>query len=335
MSSVLNMHPKNWSNGNLIRLLEKGKVVSMLPMREYLKKVGKKIETEWGMSFEGQIYFVKLDNGIKAVFRPVSEDDIGDAHAEVAAYKASVFLGFPYVPPTIFTSIDGKKGSLQLFVETKVDPLVPEAYEAALEYVTREDMANLKIFYFVFGQWDSGPHNQLIVQESGRTYIIAIDNEGIQKRQHVKYGSLPFVRIRYSDKLATNDAQKPFPFSQVKVIHDPTPEKLKKVFGSSLPESFYKSFNLYSKTLYYVVFQNSLWRQFHATDKSFVLSHTNCLPEKTKKKLQQLTIPVLKKIFLSAKDSDFVTPQYLRAILERRDQVLNYFKEKRHANTCS
>lgn len=328
LSSTLNMHPKNWSNESFVKLLREGNVVSILPMREHLKQVGRKIE------FDGQVYLVKLDNGIKAVFKPVPEDDIDDAHAEVAAYKSSILLGFPYIPPTIFTSINGKKGSLQLFVETNVDSLDPEAYKTALKGVTREDIANLKIFYFVFGQWDSGPHNQLIVQKQGKTYIVAIDNETIKNRQYVKYGSLPFVRTHYSEKLATNDAGKPFPFTKAKVIREPTAKKLKKVFGDSFPRSFYRSFNSYSAELHYVIFQNSLWRRFHGGDKSFVLSHTNCLPAKTKKKLQQLTIPVLKKIFLSAKGADFLSPVYLRAILERRDQVLNYFKEKKHINTC-
>lgn len=116
-------------------------------MKEHLESCGKKAE------FDGEVYFVELDNGLKAVFKSFPQDDLGDAYAEVAAYDASVVLGFPYIPPTVMKTIKDKKGSLQLFVETDIDPLAPGVYEATLKKVSQDDIANLKLFYFVFGQW--------------------------------------------------------------------------------------------------------------------------------------------------------------------------------------
>lgn len=314
--------PASWKNPDIVKLLKKGKVLSMQPMREYLQSLGKEAE------FDGDVYLVELDNGLKAVFKPLSPDDIGDAHAEVAAYKASVNLGFPHIPPTVMTQIQGKKGSLQLFIETKIDSLSPGAYESALSEVHPNDLANLKLFYFVFGQWDSGGHNLLILKDKKKTSLVAIDNSGIRNHQYVKYGQLPFIRVLYSDKINSNDWDKPFPFDQAKSIESPTAEKIRQTLGDLLPDGFYKSFKSYGPPFRYVLYRNSLWRQYHAGNETFILSFADHLPDQTRKKLEKLNLATLKKIFEEAKNADFLTPAYLAAILERRDQVLQYFDRR-------
>lgn len=316
---AINIHPKNWKNPEIVELLKKGRVVSLRPMREHLDSHGKKAE------FDGDVFFVELDNGLKGVFKNLPNDDLGDGYAEVAAYQASVVLGFPHIPPTVMTSIKGMKGSLQLFVETEIDALDQGIYDAALKEASANDLANLKLFYFVFGQWDSGVHNILILKDQDKTHLIAIDNSGIRNHQYATYGSLPFVRVLFSEKLETNDWDKPFPFELAKTIENPTTEKLREVFGNSLPESFYQSFKSYSLSFRYVTYRDCLWRQYHAGHEGFEISFTNHLPEQTRKSLEALNLPVLKKIFVCAKGADFLTPSYLQAILERRDQVLRYF----------
>lgn len=320
---VIDTHPKNWKNSEISKLLKKGKVVSMRPMRAHLKSCGKRAE------FDGDVYLVELDNGLKAVFKSLPKDDLGDAYAEVAAYEASVVLGFPHIPPTIMTEIKGMKGSLQLFVETDIDALDPGVYDTALKEASAEDVANLHLFYFIFGQWDTGPHNILIFKDQEKTHLVAIDNSGIRNHQHVKYGSLPFVRVLYSDKLQTNDWDKPFPFEQAKTIENPTTEELRKIFAHRLPETYYQAFKSYGLSFRYVISRNSLWRQYHAGDKSFVMSFTNHLLDQTRKTLECLNLPMLTKIFACAKNADFLTPAYLQSILERRDQVLRHFNERR------
>lgn len=319
---VINTHPENWKNAEIEKLLKKGKVVSMHPMKEHLQSCGKKVE------FDGDVFLVELDNGLKAVFKSLPPDDLGDAYAEVAAYQASRALGFPHIPPTVMTKIKGMRGSLQLFVETNIDPLAPGIYETALKEAHAEDIANLYLFYFVFGQWDSGPHNTLIFKDKDKTHLIAIDNSGIRNHQHVTYGSLPFVRVRYSDTLQTNDWDKPFPAEQAKTIENPTSEKLRQALGNIFPDAFYQSVKSYGLPFRYVLYRNSLWRQYHAEDKKFVMSFTNHLSDQTRKSLESLNLTLLKKFFACAKGADFLTPDYLQAILERRDQVLRYFDEQ-------
>jgi hypothetical protein len=310
-----------WKNPDILTQLKTGKVISKVPMREFLSSKGKQVE------FEGQVFLVELDNGLKAVFKCLSEDEMDDAYAEVAAYHASVELGFPYVPPTVIRSIESMKGSLQLFVDTPIDALAPGIFKQALEEADPEEVTNLKVFYFVFGQWDTGAHNTLILDGQETKHLIAIDNSGIKQRQYVRYGELPFVRTNYSEKLETDDWYGvPFPFDQVKTIPDPSPEKLKEVFGTAFPDSFYQSFKSYKSSLTYVIYQNSLWRQFHAGESEFVKSYTATISEKTYQTLHSLYIKTLKHIFENVPAAEFVTDAYLQAILERRDQVLKHTK---------
>ena len=292
-------HPKTWNDPAITKILKTSNVVDIKPMKEALIEQGKKAE------FDGQVFLITLEHGIKAVFKSLPLDDQGDAGAEVAAYQASVILGFPYIPPTVLREIKGMKGSLQLFVNTPIDLLVNGEYTKALQKISKEDQDNLKLFYFVFGQWDSGPHNLLAYPDGSRIYPIAIDNSGIRNHQYVRYGELPFVRILYSDKLDTNDWDKPFPFESAKTIDYPTTNNLKKIFGDKLPASFYNNSKFYGQPLKYIIYQNSLWRQYHAFDKSFVKSYVSKYHQSTRDSLEKLDLKSLKKIFLSAKGADF------------------------------
>jgi hypothetical protein len=313
---ALFQNPEEWSHPDIAKLLEKGEVVSMIPMGDYLKSKGKKSE------FEGQVYVVTLKNGLKAVFKIFPDNEQQDAFGEVAAYKASLFLGFPKIPPTVLRSIKGQKGSLQLFIESDIDPSAPGAFEEALKQVDPQEVTNLKIFYFIFGQWDSGPHNILILKQKKHTFFIAIDNSAICIHQHVKYGELSFVRMAYSAKLNTNDWNKPFPFDQVKAIMHPTSKALRMTFKDRLPESFYRSFKSYGEPFRYVIYQNTLWRQYPACNGNFLKTYPKYCSEKTRKILKKLNKSILQKIFAHARKAEFLTGDYIQMILDRRDQVL-------------
>lgn len=286
-------------------------------MKDHLQSQGKICD------FNGKVFVVELNNGLKAVFKDCSED-LGDAEAEVAAYQASVFLGFPNVPPTIIKEIEGVKGSFQLFVETTIDALKLKNYKETLQEAGPEDLANLNLFYFIFGQWDTGPHNILILKEKEKTHLVAIDNSGIRNQQHVKYGDLPFVRLFYNESLNTNDEDQPFPFDQTRTIGD---------YAESYLDKFppYLKQNKRRWSLPAVIYQNGLWVQYHAGDEDFDKSVAAMLPEKTKEILEKLDLGTLKKIFTinEGKLPDFATDSHLKAILERWDQVLKSFNQKK------
>lgn len=311
--------PTSWKDPIIIKTLKFSKIDKIESMKEVLSKNNKKIE------FDGEVFLITFDNGIKAVFKIVPPDDLGDAYAEVAAYNASLVLSFPYIPPTIIREINGKIGSLQLYIDNSVDLLKEGEYKKALTQVLPEDQANLRIFYYIFGQWDSGPHNLLYITDQGKNYLIAIDNTAIRNHQYVnQVDTLPFVRILYSEKLNSNDWHKPFPFDKATIIAKPNERNLRQVFNNKLPESFYKNFKSYNLPFKYVIYQNSVWRQYHAFNKDFIKATPSYCPVKTIKALKKLDIKTLSRIYAEAKDSDFLTNFYLESILKRRDQILNY-----------
>ena len=321
--------PATWNQPAVCKALSKGKVVTIVLMKKHLKAQGKKVD------FGGEVYLVTLANHLKAVFKPfVLEDEQPNqeaGQAALAAYQAACLLGFPAVPPMVMRTImlAGKpvQGTLQLYVHTPVDLLAGEHYAKALAQADPDEVANLKLFYFVFGQFDTGPHNLLVQKKGNKHTLVAIDNDGIRNRQHVRYGELPFVGIAYSDKFETNDWGKPFPFE---ACHDIaiTPAALLKAFPGQ-GHAFYTRFK-YGKKLRYVLYQNRLWRQFHAFDDNFVKSFTRFCPQETLKKLKKLTLEDLHRFFAVAIQgkATFVTKAYFQAILERRDQVVAYFEQK-------
>ena len=305
---------------NKIQILKTSPVKSTIFMRDFLISKGQKA------NFDNKVTLITLEDGTKAVFKPVLQHDLGDAHAEVAAFKAAQFLGFPEIPPTIIRKIKNEIGSLQLYVEPTVDSLQPGVYEETLKKVSPEDLANLKLFYFVFGQWDTGPQNLIIRKELDGIHFVAIDNSGIKNRQYVHYGELPFVRICYSDVLDTKDWHLPFQYEKVKIINNTRFEKLSEIFGDKFPKKILKNLSKYTAPLPYAIYKNSLWIQFHKADPAFLISHTIVYPKKTIDTLKRLNKKELNQIFSEAQGLDFLTKDYIEAILERRDQVIKAYE---------
>ncbi len=157
-----------------------------------------------------------------------------------------------------------------------------------------------------------------------RKYLVAIDNANIGQPQHARYGVLPFVKIVHSDALDTNDFDKPFPFDEEpEIIYGLSRERLYARFGEKLPTSFYDNFR-YLGALKFIVYQNSIWRQYNAFDETFEKSYTEKCSEETLESLKSLDLKKLEFIFEGAKDRRF-----LIQILERRDQVVNFLEQKK------
>lgn len=298
-------------------------VIKTESMQDFL--ASKNIDVE----LQNEIYLITLADGTRAVFKPVPVDDRGDAEAEVIAYKISKFLGFPRVPVTVMRKINGKTGSLQEYIESNVNLCDSKIYQKIMQNEKSDEVANLKLFYFIFGQWDSGHHNMIVRKEEGETKIYAIDNSGIRNHQHVRYGSLPFVRLYYNDNFNTNDWDLRFPFESVQVIKKPNRKNVLAVFHDKISPFNLEQMAKQDHPIYYIIYRNSLWIQHHTSDPDFILSHTNYYPEKTMAIIKKLTLQDLKKLYADAKGLDFLTPGYFKAILDRRDQVLLAYEQQK------
>lgn len=291
---------------HITAILKNAGVLSMQPMSEHLKEQGK------AMDFSGEVWLATLEGGVQAVFKTPYESL--DADAEVAAYKASVFLGFPHVPPTVVRTIDGIYGSLQLYIDTNIDLLVDDNYNKVLKCVKADEIDKLNLFYFIFGQWDTGPHNLLAYTSADETHLVAIDNSGIKNRQNVLYGNLPYVRLFYNDAFNTDDFDQPFPFSDAETI---TADEMKKRFGNKLPETFYEN-HVHSQNIRFVLYKNSIWIQYHASDDDFMKSYVARPSDEMLAAIRKIDLQALHDIFGERAD-EFD----LQGILDRRDQVLS------------
>ena len=279
--------------------------------------------------FKGNVWVVTLKGGLKAVFKPCeSADFLDDAYPEIAAYEASLHLGFPIIPPTVIRKIKGKIGSLQLYVKPSVDLLSSNNFETLLKKINNIDLVNLKLFYFIFGQWDSNAGN-LIAQyqkdEDENPILVAIDNWAIMKRQQVQLGERPFLEVYHNEKLVSpNDRQDKFPFESVQTIKHPTVESIEKTFGKVLPSLTVENLIQGDNPLQYVLYQCTLWRQWPFSDERLILQRKDKIPPSSLKKLRGLNAEVLKRIFQEAKHCDFFNHAYIESILDRVNQVLSY-----------
>ncbi len=269
------------------------------------------------------LLYVELKSGIAGVFKPSSQKAI---FAEVAAYRASHALGFSLVPPTVIRTIKEKCGSFQLFINTNVDPMVKGTFDYAIEHADPDEIATLKIFYYVFGQWDFRKRNILINAQKDRFQFIAIDNEVIWHRIFWRYGDNAFVARNWSGMQVPKTDSEFFPYDNFYTIMYPTRDILVKKFGSSIPYKYIRWFGA-RNPLNYVYFQDSLWIKFEGDVSCF--AYTTYFPEETIRKLKQLDYSLLYEIFSHAQGAAFLTEEYVKSILDRRDQVLESYEQRR------
>jgi hypothetical protein len=302
------------------KILRVQDIKSIQPFKEFAQKRDKKFEAD------NNVLLVTLDNGVKAVFKP-GEENIG----EVIAYKASkVFNKYHLVPPTVYRQIGDEYGSLQLYIETDVDLLIENAplfQGTHWKNVDEEQVDYIKMFYFIFGQWDINAGNQLIIENNDTTTVALIDNSGIANLQQVEYGDYAFIRCGYSDN-ANDSWDEPFPFKNPQQLKDHTLKELQQLFGEYMsPVRITKFWNRYNdKQINYCFWRNALWVQYYkvGTNKSplFIEKYSDELIND----IQKITDEVLEDIWQHAKG---ILPKQLiqqlkKTTLDRIRQVLKH-----------
>lgn len=283
---------------------------SKTPMDEFLRLQGRLVH------FTSEVYLIELASGTKAVLKIADPSWPRDAIAEVAAYKASQLLGMHLVPPTVLYAKDGLVGSLQYYVEPSFDLLMEGNYERAKERVSPEDLANIELFYFLFGQWDPGPSNLIAVEEGEGVYFALIDNAAIGYTQKCRYGEHPFVLCFPDTVFPKEQSEGAFPFHRVRLL-PPDISLWEKEFGSVLsPMQIKEICKMKWSPVAFVIWQEHFWRQYRFGSPSY----TDYYPPETMKKMMDLNLESLRMLF----DNDLgflFRDHYYESILERRDQL--------------
>lgn len=298
------------------RLLHE-RIIDSIDIRTYLKNVGKVIKGD------ESIKLLTLESGFKAIFKP------GEYRlAEIAAYKASVFLGLRLVPPTILRTIDGIEGSLQFFVYSPIDLLKGSNRSSYFKKLDPKDISDMKLFYFVFGQWDLHAGNQIITSIEGHYHLALIDNAGMLHKQHIQYGDFAFIQ-KGENKEAPSLNTPTFPFHEVVTLKPGPLERLKKLFGPYITGRHIERIWQHHKPITYVMWKNAFWMQMYKYNPSVKPLKVAHYYESTLQALRKLDRNALLQIW---SDGMKIEPSYyeelIDLILERRDQVLNHAQAK-------
>ena len=249
-----------------------------------------------------------------------------NSYAEVAAYKASKWLDQTIVPPTVIKKCNQLVGSLQFFVESPFDLWNKKDRSIACSKLNLKEICDMLLFYFVFGQWDTHPGNQIIAFNDNQAKLALIDNSAISSYMKVRYGDYAFVRWLKSDKVI-NNIDDTFPFDSYRTLKLPITEEgleeLKEVVTIT-PKIIKWLSKIKKEYLNYIVWNNAIWFQFHKGSKSATANFTNIYSKATLEKYKSLNLEDLQEIFSDAiaNNAKFCTEEYLNSILERRDQIL-------------
>ncbi len=287
--------------------LETEEIVSRIPMEEFLEQKG------YTVHFTSPVYLVELESGLRAVFKEVDPMWPQDAVAEVAAYRASRLLHLDLVPPTVFYVREGVVGSLQQYVEPALDLLAGDHYEQALKKVPLEELSNIALFDFVFGQWDRDESNMIAVDNR----FILIDNAAIGYTQKVRYGDYPFVLCFPGTPF--EEEEKPsssFPFEEGRTL-PPLPERWREEFSGVLREHQIERLCRLGKEVSFAVWRGRFWRQYGYGKPAY----TTFYPLRTVQRLKKLTLETIQELFQNDLGFTF-SDEYFSDILDRRDQVI-------------
>lgn len=157
------------------------------------------------------VRIVKLESGLLGVFKR------GDYHhGEVAAYRASKALGLRLVPPTVYRRVKGMEGSMQFYIEAPSISKVSNM-KSLTKKVGPKAVSDMRLFYYVFGQWDVHSGNQLIASYGDKHYLALIDNSVVLHLTYDTYGGSTFTSKGKNDDLPSLTGSD-FPYDEVQRI---------------------------------------------------------------------------------------------------------------------
>jgi len=281
--------------------LEKGQIVNEMTLSQY-KNALSNLEgsaTDVGGNKADTISLITLKDGTRGIFKSMNKQQ---AVAEVAAYKFARALGLKLVPPTVIGKHKGQIGSFQFFIENPATGLSKQHGGQRENLVSKEDLANMELFYIMSGNWDAHPGNRVIDLRGG---LGLIDNEAITRPQFYRYGEIPWFALVQKGKTDKTEIVTPdssaFPFDKARYFNKPTIEDLLSVIN----KPGYDVELLKSKLLWYqqdsgrigvIEWENTLWLQLNIPE-YYQARVPEIFPRSTMQAASQLTMRDLENIF--------------------------------------
>lgn len=278
-----------------------------------------KVLAHEGKSTQGDsaMRLVILESGLKAVFKPGEY-----RYGEVAAYKANQALGQRLVPPTVLRTIDGMEGSLQFFVESPLDLKKMTNADGIFKKLDPKDLSDMKLFYFVFGQWDTHHGNQIVAFHKGKPFLALIDNAGILHRSFTRYGHYTFIEKGKNAKIST-ECTELFPYDDAKTIRPGSLEALRRVFGPYVSEKALRKLWSLRKPITYCLWDGTLWMLMYNRGAIIKPSATKRYYASTLKAYEKLDRATLQNVWAEWLSVEKEHAESLICLtLKRRDEML-------------
>lgn len=260
-----------------------------------------------------KIYVITLESGLKGVFKT------GNYHyAEVGAYRLSKLLGLDLVPPTVFRTIEGTQGSLQVYIDAPDLASVSDSHEL-LKRVGKKARSDMKLFYYVAGQWDTHAGNQIVFKDGEAYRLQLIDNSGMLHRSYSRYGGPTFIEKGDNESISSEIGNE-FPFDKAITLKGDFYKKIKPLFSNYITKPHIKALSRHN-TLTYVVWNHSLCvkrpkdNQAARYARDYYQSTLDALKSLTKEDLERVWAEWLR---VDPKHGD----ELIRLILSRCDEVL-------------
>jgi hypothetical protein len=287
----------------------------IVPMSEYLKSIGKE------PSGTSEVYYVEFHNGLRGVWKP--DLYLTGPMAEEAAYLVARKLGMDTFVPTVVTEIEGRKGSLSVFIETPVDLVAMDgkARAVAIAKIPQKQWVDMEAVHFLLGQWDRHAGNLLVDKDFN---LIVIDNEGISKLSLWRVSKSPVVQLANVPKEERTGID-------LKKGNSPDFARVEYIDGNDMAgfEAFVKKFSIKPATITlkhferypdrripYIVWRDILWRE--RTSKSLPLIDLKVLSISTVEALTKLGEKELREILNPKVFNDL----HIELILQRRSEIL-------------
>ncbi|MBA2307446.1 hypothetical protein H0W26_04910 [Candidatus Dependentiae bacterium] len=284
-------------------------IVSIKGLKSHFLERKKNREATWSRNV---MKFVVLEGGLEAVFKKGKY-----AYAEVAGYKASQIMGLGLVPPAVLRTINGEVGSLQLFIPS-IGTIEHYKHELSSKMIS-----DMRIFYFIWGQWDTHPGNQLVYRRNGKVQLALIDNAGMLHRQHIRYGDHAFVGKGKNTQQESALPSSEFPFSEARRLGSGSYHQFSALLIPFITKDhMLRIWNSKNRGAPYLIWRNSLWMQIYkASDHKPIF--TSVYYASTLKVAHNLTYDVVRSVW---QESYEMSPSHYedlcRLTLERRDQLV-------------
>lgn len=149
-----------------------------------LKSMAIKSKKSISGTHKNEVFEVTLEDGTKGIWKPHAEKLESNYRTEVLSYEFDQKFNFDLVPPTVERVVDGKKGSMQLFIEK------PDQY--ATPWKSDYEEARQWTFDYLTAQGDRHPGNWFVDQHGK---FVSIDN-GISFNNITSPHRLNWVDVR-------------------------------------------------------------------------------------------------------------------------------------------